>query len=288
MRIEQKPWWQRPVGVVAIVIGAVFVYRLIGLLDDGLRWLFDWGESGVRFSTAGDRVRRGPASRPGGTDWDWAYLWSLFPPVFRGLLVTLRSTLTGFVIALVLGLALALGRRSNRRFISWPTAAFIEFVRSTPLLIQLYVIFRAFPSSLDITLSAQTSLIIGLGIHYATYCSEAYRAGINSVPIGQWEASTAVNFGRVTTWTSVILPQAIPNALPALGNYLVAAFKDAPLGFAIGVTGLLTAAQSINREGYTPGTEEYAVVGVAFLAVSIPAAWLIRRLERKIAYERID
>lgn len=266
--VEATPVWKRPKWVLAGIGTLVLL---------GLMWRYGGGN--VRFSTD---LRPKP-----NTTFDWDYFWALVPDMLRGLFLTVQATLLGFAIALVLGLFLAVGRRSRIKLISWPITFLIEFIRSTPLLIQLFFLYYALPDW-DITLASLTTLVLGLGIHYATYCSEAYRAGINSVPIGQWEASTAVNFGRVTTWTSVILPQAIPNALPALGNYLVAAFKDAPLGFAIGVTGLLTAAQSINREGYTPGTEEYAVVGVAFLAVSIPAAWLIRRLERKIAYERID
>jgi polar amino acid transport system permease protein len=285
---QQLQWWRRPWGVVAVAIGAVLAYRGILALDSFVSWLLRWGESGLFFEAVGDRARRGPEGRPGGTKWDWAYLWAVVPPIFRGILVTVRATLSGFLIAVVLGLFLALARRSTHRILSWPAVAFIEFVRSTPLLVQLYLIHFGLRTQFDLPLTALDSLFIGLGIHYATYCSEAYRAGINSVPKGQWEASTALNLGRVTTWTTVILPQAIPNALPALGNYLVAGFKDAPLGFAIGVTGLLAAAKKLNQSGFTPGTEEYAVVGVAFLVVSIPAAWLIRRLERRVAYERAD
>ena len=185
---------------------------------------------------------------------------------------------------------LALGRRSDHRVLRWPSSFFIEFIRSTPLLIQLYFLFYALPtvSWLPDTirvLDPLPALIIGLGIHYATYCSEAYRAGIDSVPRGQWEAATAMNLSGTTTWSRVILPQAVPNVLPALGNFLVAGFKDAPLGSSIQVTGVLFFAKTISSRTFRP-VETYTLVGIGFLVVSIPAAFLIRRLERRIAYER--
>jgi polar amino acid transport system permease protein len=151
--------------------------------------------------------------------------------------------------------------------------------------VQLFFLFYALPD-LGIVLSPLQTLVIGLGVHYATYCSEAYRAGINSVPSGQWEAATALNLGRSTTWTKVVLPQAIPNVLPALGNFLVASFKDAPLGAAVQVTGVLFFATTIAGRDFR-SVEPYLLIGVGFLMVSIPAAWLVRRLETRIGYERI-
>ena len=185
----------------------------------------------------------------------------------------------------VLGLLLALGRRSSNRFLRWPFAFFIEFIRSTPLLVQLFFAQAYVRASDSLSLKPIEILVIVLGVHYATYCSEGYRAGINSVPPGQWEAATALNLGPVTKWTRVIIPQAVPNVLPALGNFLVAAFKDAPLGFILGVPELLFFANTVRGTDFRP-TEPYILAGVGFLLVSIPAAWAVRRLERKIAYER--
>lgn len=225
-----------------------------------------------------------------GTKFDWAYFWSLLPNFLRALWFTVQATIGGFAIAIVLGFFLALGRRSVQRAVRWPTVLFIEFVRSTPLLIQLFFLFFALPRIGWVpepirVLSPLTTLIIGLGIHYGTYCSEAYRAGINSVPDGQWEACTALNLRSSVSWTRVVLPQAIPNVLPALGNYLVAGFKDAPLGSAIGVTEVLFFARYVTSAHVRP-VEAYTMVGLGFLAVSIPSAYLIRRFERRYAYER--
>ncbi|MPZ54621.1 MAG: ectoine/hydroxyectoine ABC transporter permease subunit EhuD [Acidimicrobiia bacterium] len=219
--------------------------------------------------------------------WDSDFAWEILGLLAQGMWTTIQATIGGIIIALILGLLLALGRRAPSRWIAWPTRAVIEFIRSTPLLIQLFVIFFVLPvmSNNVLVFSPMVSLIIGLGIHYATYCSEAYRAGINSVPQGQWEASTALNLSTVTKWTTVILPQAIPTSIPALGNYFVAMFKDAPLGAAITLTGILGVATGIQASTFR-NLEPITVAGILFLMVSIPVAIFVSRLERKYRYER--
>lgn len=216
---------------------------------------------------------------------DLDFAADLVPQMLDALAITASSTVLAFVVAALLGLVLAIGRRSRIRPVAWAFAGFIEFVRSTPLLVQLFFVYYALPT-LGVTLNALQTLIVALGVHYACYCSEAYRAGINSVAKGQWEAATALNLGPRTTWSRVILPQAIPNVLPALGNYLVAAFKDAPLGFSVQVTGVLAFATSITSRTFRP-VEAFLLVGIGFLLVSLPAAWLVRRLENRVGYERI-
>lgn len=214
---------------------------------------------------------------------NWEFAWEVLPRMWEGMVVIIQATLLGITIAMVLGLFLALGRRSETRWISWPFAAFIDFIRSTPLLIQLFFLFFALPE-LGIVLSAFTSLVLGLGVHYATYASEAYRAGINAVEKGQWEAATALNLSSSTTWIKVVLPQAIPKVIPALGNFLVAMIKDAPLGSSIGVAGVLFVARSIGSQTFQY-VETMTIAGVLFLAVSVPAALFVQFLERKYGYE---
>src|SRR5690554_1091300 len=140
---------------------------------------------------------------------DWAYAKAILPSLLEAMVITLQATFAGFGLAVVVGLGLALARRSAQRVISRPAGWFVEFVRSTPLLVQLYFLFFALPSA-GISLSPFAAGVLGLGLHYATYISEVYRAGIEAVPPGQWEAATALYFNRFQTWTRVILPQAIP------------------------------------------------------------------------------
>lgn len=271
MEVEEyrphRKWFQRPDIMVPLVLIVIGYALLIGLVKEQSFF----------------RARMEPAG--GLVKFDAQFFFSLIPLMWQGLLVTLRATLIGFLIAIVLGFILALGRRSSHKWLSWPMAFIIEFIRSTPLLVQL-VFWQALARALGMDISAVTVLAVGLGIHYATYTSEAYRAGINSVDVGQWEATTALNLGPVTRWTQVIIPQAVPNVLPALGNNMVAAFKDAPMGVAVSVPGLLFFADQIKAETFRV-VEPYMLIGIGFLAMSLPAAWAVRRLEKRISYERI-
>lgn len=209
--------------------------------------------------------------------WDWGYTLEILPALLRASIVTIEATILGFVIAATLGLALAIMRMSQNRWVSVPTAAFVEFIRSTPILIQIFFIFFVFPE-FGIVLPAFAAGVLAIGVHYATYCSEVYRAGLENIPKGQWEASTALNLSPYVTFRDVIIPQAIPPVVPALGNYFVALFKETPLLSAIAVLELMQTAKILGSENFRY-IEPITLVGVFFLIMSLAAAWLIRRLE---------
>jgi polar amino acid transport system permease protein len=216
-------------------------------------------------------------------DWDWTrqFTGQLFT---TGLKVTAEITLFGAIVAFSLGLLLALLRRSDTRWVSTPTRWFIEFVRSTPLLVQLFFLFYVLPTlPFQIKLSALTAGILGLGVHYSCYTAEVYRAGIDGVPPGQWEAATALNLPRTRTWTSVVLPQAIRRSLPALGNCLVAIFKESPQLSIITVLDVIGKAQELGAERFRY-LEPFTVAGLFFLVLAIPSSIMIRRLERRLEY----
>lgn len=220
----------------------------------------------------------------GPADWDWDFAREILPELVEGMRTTVWLTLVSIVVAMVLGLVLALLRRSRWRVVRWPVGLVVDFIRSTPLLVQLYFLFFVLPS-FEIRLSGFEAAVIGLGVHYACYTSESYRAGIESVPRGQWEAAVALNLRSAQTWRSVVLPQAIPTVIPALGNYLVAMFKDAPLAATITVMDVLGVARDIQGDSFR-GVEPFTVAGVLFLAVSIPAAMFARYLEKRFAFHR--
>jgi polar amino acid transport system permease protein len=214
------------------------------------------------------------------SSWDWGFVGQILPLLLKGLLLTVEVTVLGSVLAYVLGLVLALLRRSGIPVLSQVVWLFIEFVRSTPLLVQLYFLYFVFPM-IGITLSSLMVGVLGLGIHYATYTSEVYRAGIDGVPIGQWEAATALNLPRSRVWRSVILPQAIPRVLPALGNYTISMFKETPLLLTVGLVELVGQAQKVGSENYRY-VEPYTLAGVLFLVLSYPCSVAVRRLERRV------
>ena len=130
--------------------------------------------------------------------WDWDFAFEVLPDILNGLLVTIQATGLGSVLAYVLGLVFALLRRSPIRLVSGTTWLFMELVRSTPLLVQLFFLFYVLPL-VGITLSPMVTGVIGLGLHYATYTAEVYRAGIEAVPKGQWEAAIALSLPRTIT-----------------------------------------------------------------------------------------
>jgi polar amino acid transport system permease protein len=213
--------------------------------------------------------------------WDWGYAFKVLPQLLRALLVTLEITVLGSVVALVLGLVIAVVRRAKVPVLDQVLWAVVEFIRSTPLLVQVFFLYFALPR-FGITLSALTVGVIGLGLHYATYTSEVYRAGIDAVPRGQWEAATALSLSPGRTWTGVILPQAIPRVLPALGNYVISMFKEVPLLLAISVIEVVNKAKELGSATFR-FTEPYTIAGLLFLVLSYPASILIRRLERRRA-----
>ena len=215
---------------------------------------------------------------------DWAFAREILPRPLDASLTTIGIALAGFAIAVVLGLFLAIGRRSRLRWLSWPITGLIEFIRSTPLLIQVYFLFYVFPNY-GLNLSAMQAGIIGIALHYACYTAEVYRAGLDAVPRSQWEAVTALNMKPWTAYRDVILPQALRPVLPALGNYLISILKDTPVLSAITVVEIMQRAKNIGSESFRY-LEPITMVGVFFLILSLGLAWCVRRLENRMELAR--
>lgn len=213
-------------------------------------------------------------------NWDWSAVTDFMPRFWDGVLVTLQATVIGSLISFTLGLVWAIAFRAPTRFVRWPVTIVTEFIRNTPLLVQLFFLFFVLPEW-GVQFSALTTGIIAIGLHYSTYTAQVYRAGIDAVPVGQWEAATALSLPARRTWTAVILPQAIRRVVPALGNYVVSMLKDTPLLAGIGVLEML---QQSRLEGAATFqyTEPLTVVGIAFILIAYPASLLLRALERRL------
>ncbi|CAH8773076.1 ectoine/hydroxyectoine ABC transporter permease subunit EhuD [Paenibacillus dendritiformis] len=211
--------------------------------------------------------------------WSWDYALEILPQLLQVLPITIGATLLGFAAACLLGLPLALARRSRYKAVSVLANAWMEFIRSTPLLVQLFVLFYALPLY-GISFSPFVTGIIGLGLHYSAYLSEVFRSGIEAVPAGQWEAAKALNFGRRHSWTNIILPQAIPPIIPVMGNYLITMFKETPVLSAITLVELLQTAKAIGSGSFRY-LEAFTMVGLLFLLLSYPSSLLVSRLEKK-------
>ena len=213
--------------------------------------------------------------------WDWNYAWEVMPIMAQAAVVTLQATVLGFMLALIVGLVLAVGRMTGPVVTRMLATGFVEFIRSTPLLIQIFFLYYVMPQ-FGLKMDALLTGVVALGLHYGTYCAEVYRSGLENVPKGQWEASIALNLSPLSTFKDVILPQAIPPIVPALGNYLVALFKETPLLSAIAVLELMQTAKILGSESFQY-TEPITIVGLFFLIFSLISAYLIRQVEARLS-----
>ncbi|MFT0860449.1 ectoine/hydroxyectoine ABC transporter permease subunit EhuD [Ancylobacter sp. G4_0304] len=206
-----------------------------------------------------------------GFEWDTStpliFAWSILPIILIGLTVTLQAAAAGFAIALVLGLVFALMRRSRFKLVSWTTAVVVEFLRDTPLLVQLFFLYYVLPEY-GLTLPAFLTGALAIGLQYSAYTSEVYRGGIEAVPRGQWEAATALNLTRREIYRDIVVPQIVPRILPTMGNYLVAVIKETPVLSVVTVLEMMGLANMIGER-----TFDYLVpltlVGAIFLILTL-------------------
>lgn len=210
--------------------------------------------------------------------WNWEFAYAILPRLLTAAWYTIFASIGGYLIASVVGLIFAALQRTRHKLLTMLVREIVEFLRSTPLVLQIFFVFYVGPQ-FGLRLSPWTAGMIAIGAHYAAYLSEVYRGGIEGVPKGQWEAATALNLSTYKTYRRIILPQALPTAFAGMGNYLVGIIKDTPMLSVIGVTELLHAATSVGGENYRY-LEPYTIVGLIFLVLSIPTALTADLVER--------
>ena len=213
-------------------------------------------------------------------EWRWDFAIEILPQMLMATLNTIMAAAIGYAIAAIVGLLFLLGQRTSFKIVNIINREIVEFIRSTPLLIQLFFVYFVLPQ-FGITLSAWVCGMITIGLHFGTYLSEVYRGALEGVPKTQWEACRALNFTTFYTYRRIVLPQAFPIAIPGMGNYLVGIFKDTPLLSTIGVAELFHAATAVGGYHYRY-LEPYTIVGIIFLILSVPAAMGIRKLESSV------
>ena len=213
-----------------------------------------------------------------GFTWSWPHVWDLIPSLLDGLKITLIATFSGTAMALLLGLVLIFIRLAEIPVVSFVVTWTSYVIRGIPLLIILYFLFFVLPGY-GLTMSPLTTGIVALGVYYGVLASEIYRAGIESIPKGQWEAALSLNVPLHWMWRRIILLPAIRLVTPMLGNLLVVMFKDSALLSAIAVTEVLSAGRQVAQDTYR-FIEPYTVVGLIFFIVSYSSVLVIRRLER--------
>ena len=210
---------------------------------------------------------------------------SLLPLLLRGAAMTIAISCAAMLLAVSLGLALALARVYGTRLIVWPVITFIEIIRGTPLLIQLFIIFYGLPT-IGIRLSPFWAAVIGLGVNYSAYEAENYRAGIQSIPKGHHDAATALGLTRAQTIRRIVLPQAVRLVIPPVTNDFIALLKDSSL------VSVITMVELTKVYGELASTYfDYIGLGLLTAAIyfvmGLPIARFSKFLETRLAYMKV-
>ena len=214
----------------------------------------------------------------------WQDLLAWAPDLWRATQTTVFLTIASMAVALVVGLLLALARISQSRALRLPATAFVELIRGTPLILQLFYIFYVFPF-FHIRLGKMQAGILGLALNYGAYLSEVFRAGIAAIDHGQWEAAGALGLRRSQTLRLVILPQALRVVVPPVGNYFISLFKDTALVSTISIAELVFTGQLIAADTFKY-LQVYSIIFVVYLVISYPASLGVRALERHLNRNR--
>ena len=216
-------------------------------------------------------------------DFQWYLITRNWQPILSGLLVTYYVAAASMLLALVLGLILALMRLANQRFVSGIAQVYIEFGRAMPLYVFLLWIYFGIAFALNIIFQPIEAAILALGLITAAYMAEIYRAGIMAVDRGQVEAGRALGLSQPQVYRDVVLPQAFRIVLPAAGNQFVGVLKGAAIVAVIGVADLMFFAREASLEFFRP-FEFYTTAGLLLIGSTIAFAGIVALIERRVRW----
>jgi len=205
---------------------------------------------------------------------------AFLPPLLHGAMLTIMVSVLAFVLALISGLLLGIARISGWTVIRGVATAYIQFIRGTPLLLQLFFIYYVLPYG-GMVLSPFVSGVLGLTINYAAYMAEVFRSGIAAVPKGQWEAGKAVGMSRGLMMRRIILPQALRIVVPPIGNFFVSIFKDSALVSVITMRDLMFSGELLASATFKH-FEIFAMVAVIYFLISYPTAKFVEFIEGRM------
>jgi glutamate/aspartate transport system permease protein len=205
--------------------------------------------------------------------------------VLKGLVFSVQLTLIAMVGGIILGTALALMRLSGKPWLAMPAAAYVNTMRSIPLVMVILWFFLLIPLLLGRPLGAEVSAMVTFTLFEAAYYSEIMRAGIQSVPKGQVHAGYAVGMNYSQTMQFIVLPQAFRNMLPVLLTQTIILFQDTSLVYAIGAYDLLKGFEIAGKNFNRP-VETYLVAAVVYFVICFSLSMLVRRLQQRIAIIR--
>jgi len=214
--------------------------------------------------------------------------FSIVPPyadiLAIGLWWTVFLTVSAAALSLVGGILFAVVVLYAPRLVSYPVRAFMWLFMGTPLLLQLFLIYFGLVQ-IGIDVPALAAGIIGLGLHFAVYNADIFRAGIAAIDAGQAEAARSIGFGRWQTLRYVVLPQAVRNTMPPVGSMMIALLKESSVVSVIGIAELVHAAQLAISETYRP-FEFYLTIAALYYLVNLVMEAGLRRIERRVELSR--
>jgi polar amino acid transport system permease protein len=217
-----------------------------------------------------------------------SYQWDFTPVVTNasllaeGLANTLRITGVSLGCGLVLGLALALLRLSPRPWFAWPAGFVIEVFRTTPPLVQLFWVFFALPLIAGIEMTPFMAAVVTFSIQSGAFFAEVFRAGIQSIERGQWDAARAIGMNHAQAMRRIVLPQAVKRMIPAFLERSIELMKTTTLVATIAYADLLFEANDISQKTFRP-LETFTVVALIYFVVIFAVSLLARQLERRLA-----
>jgi polar amino acid transport system permease protein len=212
--------------------------------------------------------------------WDFSAVLANRQLLLLGVRNTVVLGLVCLVTGLFFGLFVGAARYSRNPVFHWPATAFVEVFRNTPVLVQIVWFFFAFPIISPFEINAFTAAALGLSLNTTAFCSEIYRAGIQSIDRGQWEAAKALGMDYSRQMRRIILPQAIRRMIPAFMNRAVELMKMTSLASVIAYGELMHQAKTISTIEFNP-IEMYTAVALIFFALIYPVAVLVQRLESR-------
>ncbi len=212
--------------------------------------------------------------------YEWLTLWGYVPEFVKAAWLTLQVTVLAFVLALVLGLLAAVASISPVAALRWIARGYVEVIRNTPVLLQIFIVFFGLPSA-GLSLDAYWAGVIALGLNVGAYLSEVFRAGIQSVPRGQREAAGILGLEPTQVFTEIVLPQAARAVYPAIVNYLIQLLLGTSLLSAIALPELTGTATVINSRTLLY-VQTFAVALIAYLVLSNALSWLAGQLGARI------
>lgn len=205
----------------------------------------------------------------------------------EGLLISVEIFFSTLFFSLLLGLLVAFGRMSKSAIIRVPTKVFISIMRGTPLMLQLFVIYYGPWYLFRIKISAEYKLIavlIGFAINYAAYFAEIYRAGIESIPVGQYEAAKILGYNKIQTFMYIILPQVVKRIVPPVANETITLVKDTSLAYVLGVVEMFAKTKQIAAA--ETSMVPFAIAGVFYYIFNLVVAVTFEKIEKKLSYYR--